>query len=66
MKNALITKVQKEMAATLSVDQLLSTGDLRIYLSEYQESREVSRITMDNIRRILSSFLDGWKMKTIY
>ena len=34
----------------------INTDDLRQYLSEYQEKRHSSKITMDNIRRILSSF----------
>ena len=32
------------------------TEDLRIYLTEYQSRHQSSRVTMDNIRRILSSF----------
>lgn len=32
------------------------TEDLRSYLTEYQSSNQTSRVTIDNIRRILSSF----------
>lgn len=32
------------------------TEDLRIYLTDYQSSHQTSRVTIDNIRRILSSF----------
>lgn len=32
------------------------TEDLRAYLTEYQSKRQSSRVTIDNIRRILSSF----------
>ena len=32
------------------------TEDLRAYLTEYQEKKKASRVTIDNIRRILSSF----------
>lgn len=32
------------------------TDDLRIYLSEYQSKNNSSKVTIDNIRRILSSF----------
>lgn len=32
------------------------TDDLRAYLTDYQETRKSSRVTIDNIRRILSSF----------
>ncbi len=32
------------------------TDDLRLYLTEYQAKRDSSKVTIDNIRRILSSF----------
>lgn len=38
--------------STVSID----TDDLRMYLAEYQSERKVSKVTIDNIRRILSSF----------
>lgn len=34
----------------------VTTEDLRGYFTEYQESKKSSKVTMDNIRRILSSF----------
>ncbi len=34
----------------------ISTNDLRTYLSEYQEIKKSSRVTIDNMRRIFSSF----------
>ncbi len=34
----------------------ITTEDLRSYLTEYQRKRHSSRVTLDNIRRILSSF----------
>ena len=34
----------------------ISTNDLRIYLSDYQEKNGSSKVTIDNIRRIFSSF----------
>lgn len=34
----------------------MQTDDLRAYLTEYQEQHGSSRVTIDNIRRILSSF----------
>ena len=36
--------------------QQIMTDDLRKYLSDYQEQRKASKVTIDNIRRILSSF----------
>jgi len=37
----------------------ITTDDLREYLSGYQSSHNSSKVTIDNIRRILSSFF-GW------
>lgn len=37
----------------------ISTDDLRGYLSAYQEKRNSSKVTIDNMRRIFSSFF-GW------
>lgn len=34
----------------------IQTEDLRSYLTDYQEKNQSSRVTIDNIRRILSSF----------
>jgi len=37
----------------------IHTDDLRCYLANYQIEREAGKVTMDNIRRIFSSFF-GW------
>ena len=37
----------------------ITTDDLRKYLSTYQDSKGSSKVTIDNMRRILSSFF-GW------
>ena len=34
----------------------METGDLRSYLTAYQEEKQSGKVTIDNIRRILSSF----------
>lgn len=34
----------------------ITTEDLRLYLTEYQEKNQSGKVTIDNIRRILSSF----------
>lgn len=34
----------------------IETDDIRRYLTDYQENKKSSRVTIDNIRRILSSF----------
>ena len=44
----------------------ISTNDLRLYLSNYQNTRHSSKITLDNIRRIMSSFLPGWRTKITF
>lgn len=47
----------KKMLDSISKDIThIDTNDLRLYLSTYQNSRHSSRITLDNIRRIMSSF----------
>jgi site-specific recombinase XerD len=37
----------------------ITTDDLRVYLADYQKERNSSKATIDNIRRIFSSFF-GW------
>ena len=45
------------MVATLNKNvRHILTEDLRMYLTEYQNKNQSSRVTIDNIRRILSSF----------
>ena len=44
-----ITAIGKEI-------KQITTDDLRLYLDEYQSKSNVSKVTIDNIRRILSSF----------
>lgn len=48
IRNA-ISKIEKEVVK-------INTDDLRIYLDEYQAAGNISKVTIDNIRRILSSF----------
>lgn len=45
----MISKVQKNVCT-------IQTDDIRFYLCTYQSSRNSGKVTMDNIRRILSSF----------
>lgn len=45
--------------------KMITTDDLRQYLSEFQQSRNSSNVTIDNMRRILSSFFRGSKMRII-
>ena len=37
----------------------IRTDDLRVYLADYQKERNSSKVTIDNMRRIFSSFF-GW------
>jgi site-specific recombinase XerD len=37
----------------------ITTDDLRVYLAAYQKARNSSKVTIDNMRRIFSSFF-GW------
>lgn len=47
--NKMIASVQKNICK-------IETNDLRLYLSNYQNSHNSSKTTLDNIRRIMSSF----------
>ena len=47
--DAMISSLGKNVRCVL-------TEDLRTYLTEYQSKKQSSRVTIDNIRRILSSF----------
>lgn len=47
--DAMVTSLEKNV-------QHILTEDLRIYLTDYQKKHQSSRVTIDNIRRILSSF----------
>lgn len=44
----------------------ITTDDLRAYLTDYQAEKKSSKVTIDNIRRILSSFSHGLRMRTIF
>ena len=43
----------------------ISTNDIRCYLADQQEQRGLSKVTIDNLRRIYSSFFLGLKTRTI-
>ena len=46
---AMLNELQKDV-------KHIVTDDIRGYLTEYQEKKKLSKVTIDNIRRILSSF----------
>lgn len=46
---AMLNELQKDV-------KHIETDDIRRYLTDYQENKKSSRVTIDNIRRILSSF----------
>ena len=50
------TTIEKMTEAIDKGVRHMQTDDLRAYLTEYQEKHGSSRVTIDNIRRILSSF----------
>jgi len=51
--------IQKMLDAVGKSVKHITTDDLRRYLSEYQQNHNSSKVTIDNMRRILSSFF-GW------
>jgi integrase/recombinase XerD len=48
--------IQAMLSGIGKAAQQITTEDLRAYLTEYQNEHNISRVTIDNIRRILSSF----------
>lgn len=46
---AMVTATRKEVMH-------ITTEDLRKYLTDYQDAKKISKVTVDNVRRILSSF----------
>lgn len=50
------TTVEAMVSSISKNARQILTEDIRIYLTEYQSKNQSSRITIDNIRRILSSF----------
>jgi len=48
--------IQKMFIAVKRPIREVSTDDLRVYLAEYQKERNSSKVTIDNMRRIFSSF----------
>ena len=44
----------------------ITTDDLRKYLSDYKNQSNASKSTIDNIRRVLSSFSAGLRMRIIF
>lgn len=50
------TTIDTMISAVKKRIQEIDTNDLRTYLTEYQRAKNLSKVTIDNIRRILSSF----------
>lgn len=50
------TTIETMVASTDKGIRHIQTEDLRSYLTDYQSRNQSSRVTIDNIRRILSSF----------
>lgn len=50
------TTIDAMIASINKVVRHIQTEDLRFYLTQYQKKNQSSRVTIDNIRRILSSF----------
>mgnify|MGYP005922724533 FL=1 len=44
----------------------ITTDQIRCYLANYQKRNNCSKVTVDNIRRNISSFFRGWRKKIIY
>lgn len=51
-----LSTITKMLATVGKPVKHIQTDDLRVYLTDYQSAKSSSKTTMDNIRRILSSF----------
>ena len=50
------TTIQSMLSAVKKDVKQIETEDIRTYLTDYQQQKKSCRVTIDNIRRILSSF----------
>lgn len=50
------TTIKKMFSALNTIYFSITTEDIRLYLSNYQEKNGISKSTIDNMRRIISSF----------
>ena len=50
------TTLQKMFSHITKIYYSVTTEDIRLYLSNYQDTNKVSKSTIDNMRRIISSF----------
>ena len=50
------TTLQKMFISITKIYYSITTEDIRLYLSQYQEKNNISKSTVDNMRRIISSF----------
>ena len=50
------TTIQSMLSAVKKDVKQIETEDMRTYLTDYQQQKKSCRVTIDNIRRILSSF----------
>lgn len=50
------SSIEKLMAEVSKKVQEITTNDIRCYLAEQQENHHLSKVTIDNLRRIFSSF----------
>ena len=52
--------IEKMLQALDKGVKRITTDDLRTFLADYQAQNGSSKVTIDNIRRILSSFFGWW------
>ena len=51
------TTIERLLSATSKWIKEITTDELLLYLAEYQQQNNASKVTVDNVRRILSSFV---------
>ena len=50
------TTIKKMLSVLNTIYFSITTEDIRLYLAKYQEKNKISKATIDNMRRIISSF----------
>ena len=55
------TSISKALVSINKPVKQIMTDDLRLYLETYQQRNNAGKVTIDNVRRVLSSFFSWWE-----
>ena len=60
------TTIERLLANITTPIRKMTTEEIRHYLVDYQKINDCSKVTVDNVRRNISSFFLGWRKKIIF